>query len=393
MIGWILACARPDPPEETVNTGIADPLACAWTGQVQIGPETCPVWHVDQDLFVDAASIAAGTVVEAAAGVVITLTRTVSASGTPAQPVVFRSQGTGRWGGLALDHVANEGTYTSDDAHGQEPGTAEFFLTNVQIREAGAGTEAALTVTGSFTSCGYAYDCVVFHSTLHADGLSIHGADGIGIAGDGWIDAITPIGLEDIGGQLLRVDQDNLDQDLVIDLGGNLVPAIGVLTTGFARRAPWESTWASQTVPLQVDDWIHVPYARFYYSEGPNQITIEPNTVLFGAAGGVLFEGGVLQATGVTFARRDPAAAWAGFRMTEPVRASSLELDGCVIDGPVTPAIDWALGHDAPSIASTTIQRVEAEPGADVCVVTCADLDEPSLANTLDCTEPVRCPP
>ncbi|MCB9689083.1 MAG: hypothetical protein H6738_23285 [Alphaproteobacteria bacterium] len=391
-----------DDDVQTGDTGLPTPSTfdrCPWLGSTPLRPvEGCVSRTLAADVTVTDLVIEPGTVLEVAPGVVLRVEGSLDASGTAERPIVLRAIGA-PWGGLALAYEPYTTTY---DNYGDQPpdSATRFVMHHVEVRDAGAGTRAAITVDGGYTTCGF-YDCIELPSTILARELAIRGSVSGGVAGDGALAPDDPVGFEDVAGTLVDIRASSLDDVLVEDLGGNAHVAIHTTPVRGDQR------WVSQGVPIEVTSEVRVRWFQGPRDVVRDVLTIEPNVVLLDGGGSFVVDGGRIEASGVTFAPLG-SSPWPGIRTLGDhtgydasevngigLAPSELELTDCVVRGTTNPAVDWREGHVPPTMSGTTVEEVTAE-GTDptVCVVACGSgLTAPALGNTFTCDVPVVCPP
>lgn len=398
---WVIlvGCARTDepvdPPATTAatgdsaapgpHTGAPPPPACEWDGSSPLAPTAdCPVWRLAGDVAVDDLAIGPGTVLAAAPGAVLTVRRTLDALGTVDAPIVLGSDGAGPWGGLALRFAPEPETATDGP-----PAGGVFTLQHVEVRDAGAGTAAAITIDGGYVPCGSRACAGWSPAQLVARDLTVAGSASAGIAGDGRVNPDRdPVGFRDVTSWLVEAEGHSLGERVARDLGGNALPAIRLRT-----RHPFHSL-TDQGLPVHALEDVELGVGED--ADGPYgvQALWWRATVAFGPGVSLRLNGGGLDARHVTFTALDPASPWGGLRWVGEPRGqvSALELQDCRVEHTASPALDWAAGTAPPAVRGTVITAVDAPPGEDVCAATCVDLADPSLRNTLDCAIPLRCP-
>lgn len=396
-----------DDAVETGHTGgptTSTEDACAWTGTGPLRPlEGCAARTLTASVTVSDLVVEPDTVLEAGPGVVLRVLDSMEAAGTVERPIVLRAIDEGApWGGLQLSYQPDaSSTYYWNYDEQPPDGVTRFVLRNVEVKDAGAGTPAAITVDGGYTTCGY-YGCTEIPSTIVARHLAILGSVSGGIAGDGALEPDDPVGFADVAGSLVDLRASALDAVLVEDLGGNAHAAIRV----YAVRG--DQRWVSQGVPIEVTGDVLLRWFQGTRSLLRERLVIEANVVLLDADASFTVDGGRVEAAGVVFAPLSEGIPWGGFVTLGDhtgydasawngvgYAPSELELEGCTVRGTRNPAVDWRGGHVPPTMADTAIGEVHAtgtEPT--VCVAACrAALTDPALDNELTCDVPLACLP
>lgn len=384
------------PPAPTAST--PPPPSCEWLGTTPLRPTPdCPRWTLGESVALDTLTVEPGTELRVGPDVVITVRRWLHAEGTAEAPIAFRAATDRPWGGLDLAYDA-----TGDEYGSHYPGGTEYRVTHLLVADAGAGRDAAITVTGGYESCGD-YSCVWVSATLTADHLRVHGSASAGVAGDGRVVAVEPIGFARVEGPLLDVRPVNLATALVDDQGDNATPVVRV--RGGLPDDRLTGRWPAQRVPIEVLEPLHVSWYQGRYDMWDDDLEIRPNVLRFAPGAGLTVTGGRVEAHGVTFEALDPTAPWAGLDggrdpvgyTTDVYRAhlrGRLRLNDCTVSGAESPAIDWAEPRRPPVLRGTVVTEVAGNgAGDDVCVAGCADLTDATLGNVLDCSVPVACPP
>jgi hypothetical protein len=385
-----LACSRggpgpaaPDPhgtsaptvPSPTTPSTPAEP--CAWVDQEAIGPTAeCPSYVVTDDLYLPRMVVEPGTLVEVAPETSITAAGEVDVRGTSAAPVVFRAlDPEAGWNALLILPEGPPG----------DPAT----LRGLALSGAGRnGYSAAIYTGGDFYPGGSGGGGQPQPYTLLLDDVTIGDSGSAGIDGGHLLVAETPVRFAGISGPLIEIPGPrSLGTSLATDLGDNADP---VIETMFLSPLT-----VSQEVPIRV---LRESGGAAFYAYGdpefqPVAMVIEPNELRLTAGASLYALGAPLSIDGCTLVADDPAAPWPGILGAESHGLKpALSLTNSTLSGAAARAIDWQVYVPDPVISGTTISGIVADPGEDVCVLTCAgDPQAPELGNTLDCTTPVRC--